>query len=77
MIATGVVQVQSYKHITSCINEHTIYALRVKPSKANVMTDMKLQQTIQEGIHVNIVYLNLITEKRGRDYAVATITLCL
>ena len=39
----GVAQVQSKKRITSCINEHNIYVLRVKQSKPSVVRDMKLQ----------------------------------
>ena len=46
-LITGVAQVQSYKRITSCINEHNIDVLRVKQSKPSVVRDMKLKYTIR------------------------------
>ena len=65
-LITGVAQVQSYKRLTSCINEHNIYVLHGKQSKPSVVRDMKLQQTTMEGVHVIIVNLILIREKRGK-----------
>ena len=41
-LITGVAQVQSYKRLTSCINEHNIYVLHDNQSKPCMVRDMKL-----------------------------------